>query len=210
MPLLLFELIPAVAALLQAFVYGVLLMWNCSALSLVIVYVFIQQRMIQYDSLTGAWTRASFDHFIEQKAAHSSKPDAFGMIFIDLDNFKQINDRCGHLEGDVALKEVVRLIRSALRKDDVIARFGGDEFCILISETTENGLRDITARIAQRFIRYNSTSEKPYRLLYSIGYEVYDPRRYTIGQFLEHVDNLMYANKMAKKHILADSTSTAG
>ena len=92
--------------------------------------------MASYDSLTGVSNRNSFFLLAQQilhEASRYKRP--FTLAFFDLDNFKQVNDRKGHLEGDKALKLVADVIRSNLRQADIVARFGGDEFVVLLPET---------------------------------------------------------------------------
>ena len=197
-PLLLFGLLPAAGAAVQAAYYGILLMWSSSAFSLVVVFIYIQQRMMQRDVLTGGWTKSSFEHYIEQILARCGTQN-FGLIFIDLDNFKKINDQYGHLEGDCALKTAVNLIRVSLRQTDIVARFGGDEFVVLLHNIDRKGLEKTALRIGDSFQQYNESSQKQYRLEYSYGCDVYDPLKYSVWEFLNYVDHLMYESKTGKK-----------
>lgn len=194
-PLLLFGMFPALAGLIEALFYGALLFWSSAALSFSIVFIFIQQRMMQFDTLTGAWTKGTFEHYINTRLGH----DKFGIVFIDLDGFKRINDICGHMEGDLALKQTVKLIRESLRKSDIIARFGGDEFVLLIETVSNDEIKKIMARIQEGFTQYNKSVHKPYALKYSFGYDIFDPSRHTIERFINHVDSLMYMNKERKR-----------
>ncbi len=73
--------------------------------------------------------------------------DSHGLIAFDLDRFKQINDEFGHLAGDDVLKAVVRAARSAIRTDEEVYRFGGEEFLILVRAHDEHGLRTVTERL---------------------------------------------------------------
>lgn len=197
-PLILFGLFPAVGAVIQAMFYGVLLMWSSTAGSFVMVYIFIQQRMMQLDPLTGAWTKGSFENHVEEIACKSNKENLFGIIFIDLDKFKHINDTYGHLEGDSALKTSVRLIKSSIRQTDIVARFGGDEFVVIIHHTSEDEIRRVVARIFSNISKYNLSGEKIYRLEYSVGYGIYHQNG-DVWQFINYVDHKMYQNKNKKQ-----------
>lgn len=185
---------------MQILFYGTLMMWSSAAFSLMVIYIFLQQRMMQYDTLTGAWTKASFEHYIDHLINKEKKQDAFGIIFLDLDEFKSINDSFGHLEGDAALKTSVRLIRSCLGRNDIIARFGGDEFVILAQKCGGNSMVDRINLMKYNFKKYNETSEKEYKLKFSCGYEIFDAKKYNIWQFLNYVDNLMYQDKESKQY----------
>ena len=198
LPLLIFGILPLVGGLLQTLFYGILLMWSCSAFSLVIVYSFLQQRMIHIDSLTGAWTRGSFEYYISQRVKQDSK-DRFGMVFIDLDGLKQINDEFGHSEGDYAIKKAVELVKSVLRKSDIIARLGGDEFIIVMDCELKEVLNKTIERISSCFIQYNELSDKKYKLEFSYGADIFNSESHSIEQCLHYIDDLMYENKKNKK-----------
>ena len=199
LPLIVFGIIPLIGALLQSLFYGILLMWSSCAFSLVVVYIFLQQRMIHMDSLTGVWARASFDYYLSQRIRQKAE-EAFGIIFFDLDGLKQINDGFGHMEGDAALKTTVRLVKSALKKTDIMARYGGDEFIILLENVTKKELDEITGRIAECFDRYNQDIANRYSLTCSCGSDIYDAKYQEIEDFLRNVDSLMYQHKKEKEY----------
>ena len=112
--LTLFSLLPMVGGLVQGLLYGVLLMWPCSAFALTIMYLYLQERMIQSDSLTGAWAKHSFEYYLEQRLK-SGDQARFGLAYIDMDNLKHINDSYGHQEGDAAIRSAVAVIKGVLR-----------------------------------------------------------------------------------------------
>jgi len=197
-PLILFGVLPSIGGLLQVIFYGALLMWSSAAFSLVVVFILIQEKRMQLDPLTGAVTKVSFDRYIGYRVYKEKEVKPFGVIFIDLDDFKKINDIYGHMEGDYALKQFVYLIKSALSEKDVIARFGGDEFVVLAEKTTHAKLEELVQKIDMIFEQYNNSSGKPYRLEYSCGYDLFDAKKYRIRQFLDYVDTLMYSNKKNK------------
>jgi diguanylate cyclase (GGDEF)-like protein len=198
LPLMTVGILPLIGGVLQSLFYGVLLMWSSAGFSLVIVYVFLQQRMVQIDDLTGAWTRGTFEYCIAQKTKRRSD-SSFGLILLDIDGLKAINDRLGHFEGDYVLKTVVRLIKSVLRKTDVIARTGGDEFLIIVDCDTIEDLQSTISRIRSTLRQYNDTANKDYLLDCSIGAEMYHSGFHDIEQLMRHVDMLMYENKRIKK-----------
>jgi diguanylate cyclase (GGDEF)-like protein len=198
LPLFIFGILPLVGGLAQSILYGTLLLWSCTAFSLVIVYIFLQQRMIHRDKLTGTWTRGSFDYYIEKRISRKNY-DRFGVIFIDIDGLKQINDEYGHSEGDYALKKTVELIKKALRKTDIVARLGGDEFIIILDNESKEKLQIINEKIMSCFAEYNKISSKKYNLQYSCGIDIFDSSNTSIEQFMHHIDSLMYSQKREKK-----------
>ena len=198
--LLLFAITPAIGGMIQVLIEGTLMIWASSALSLILVYIYLQQRMMQFDTLTGAWTRGSFDRYIESRIENAKEHDTLSLIFIDLDDLKYINDTYGHLEGDLALQTAVKLLKNCICRNDIIARFGGDEFVIVANRCTDkdssmNSVEDRIALMKQNFERYNETSQKEYVLSFSCGYEEFDDDKYNIWQFIDHIDHLMYQDK---------------
>lgn len=199
-PLLLFTLPCAVAGFVQSMFYGLLLMWSSTAFTLTCMYVYLQQRMNQIDPLTGAWTRGTLDRYLDRRITKSNKTGGFAAIMIDLDNFKNINDTHGHAEGDAALKNVVRILRSALRKEDVVARYGGDEFVIILEMKENKDVEKIVKRVNDSFNAWNAVPGRKYKLEYSSGYSVYSQDSgLKMDEFLFRVDSLMYTSKYQRK-----------
>jgi diguanylate cyclase (GGDEF)-like protein len=108
------------------------------------------QRLAVTDDLTGLYNRRHFDKQLSaefQRARRYSRP--LGLLIIDIDLFKRVNDRFGHLEGDRVLAEFASMLRQSVRETDFIARFGGDEFTIILPETDLNGTVEAANRIRQ-------------------------------------------------------------
>jgi len=110
----------------------------------------ILRRMASQDPLTGLANRSYFDqalqHELEAVAQHGGSS---ALLFIDLDRFKQINDSYGHAAGDRLLMQVAELLRGRMRECDLIARFGGDEFTVLVRGVTRHGATEIAASLIQ-------------------------------------------------------------
>jgi diguanylate cyclase (GGDEF)-like protein len=120
------------------------------------------------------------------------------LLFIDLDDFKQVNDAHGHLEGDRALREFAGLLWEAFRQSDVVARMGGDEFCVLASGASPQACRAPLARFRARVAERNARGDEPYALNYSEGWVEYDPALHrSIDDLVRDADHRMYAHKQA-------------
>jgi diguanylate cyclase (GGDEF)-like protein len=158
-PLCIFGIFPIIGGLVQTLYYGPLLMLSGTAFSLVIVYIFLQQRMVHLDPLTGAWNRQSFDYYISQRLRQKDRK-AFALIYLDIDWLKRINDQYGHAEGDFAIKTAIAIIKGIIRKSDIVARVGGDEFIIVLDAATKDTLEKTIRRISAAFAEYNAASEK--------------------------------------------------
>jgi diguanylate cyclase (GGDEF)-like protein len=201
--LILFFIVPCTGGVLQALNFGLYLIWSCSAFSMAMVYIFLQQKMMQIDSLTGAWTKATFENYIVRKAEHQAEGHSLGLIFLDMNHFKKINDSCGHMEGDLALYTTVSLIKKSLPENGIVAIFGGDEFVILVENTTEENLHLLETAVEKQFDIYNSTSGKPYTLTFSSSSGVFITGGTSIWECLNCLDYLMYQNKGNRRSIVS-------
>jgi len=198
--LLVFNGFSVCGGLVQTLIYGPLLLWSCSAFSLVIAFIFMQDRMVHLDSLTGAWDRGSFDYYFSNQLQYNTRK--FGFLYIDIDKLKDINDNYGHLEGDYAIRTSINIIRSELSKQDIIVRMGGDEFLIISECNTREDLQTMIDKIESAYESYNFRSTKHYLLECSFGADIFDPTVNKLEQFINHVDALMYQNKQEKRAIM--------
>ena len=120
---------------------------------------------------------------------------AFAAVLLDLDGLKQINDRFGHLVGNRALCRVGECLRAVCRVTDTAARFGGDEFALILPETSETGARQLSQRIAARL----AADDEPPRLSVSIGVAVYPRDGATAERLLSAADRELYQAKAAAR-----------
>ena len=103
-------------------------------------------RKAEYDALTGILNRRAFDQLC---ASSAEKQMSIALLLIDMDNFKHINDTYGHAGGDTALKELARILKKTFRKDDYIARIGGDEFAAILPDYKPDSLSRIIEKISE-------------------------------------------------------------
>lgn len=102
------------------------------------------------DWLTGIYNRAKFDEDLEQWMACSKRHcTPLSIVFFDIDDFKNINDVFGHLAGDKVIVEIVEIVRNTIRKSDVFARWGGDEFMLLLPNTDQQQALDLAERLRE-------------------------------------------------------------
>ncbi|MEL6400466.1 MAG: diguanylate cyclase [Cyanobacteria bacterium J06626_4] len=157
----------------------------------------IMQHQAEHDALTGLPNRVQFDQALNQQLQSAQlSASRFALLFVDLDNFKSVNDTLGHQVGDRLLKYVVQRLQACCRQNDLIARWGGDEF-VLISPNLmqeENG-----AALAQRIL---DTLTPPFKLethqmqiSVSIGVAIYPQDGLTGDQLLFHADTALYQAK---------------
>ncbi|MBA4685569.1 MAG: GGDEF domain-containing protein [Candidatus Galacturonibacter soehngenii] len=200
--LMFFCFLPIISGLVQALFYGALYMWSSTAFGLVVMFSFLQQRMVHLDYLTGVWSRGSFEFYIKKRLSDYNG-DKLGIIYCDIDKLKEINDDYGHFEGDLAIKAATIIFKNSIRKTDIIVRMGGDEFIIVLEGVTVDILESTLDRINKAFENYNKISNKNYELSCSFGSDILNSNFDTIEQFIHHVDILMYENKKSKKGSLS-------
>jgi diguanylate cyclase (GGDEF)-like protein len=201
-PLLFFAFPPFFSIILQIAYYGMSLMLNSVVLSILILFLYIQNRSLNIDYLTGVFNRKKLDEYLKGKVGARTGNKTFSAILIDLDNFKAINDSFGHDIGDEALEVSVNLLRSCLRADDIIARYGGDEFYAVLNISDRNVLETTVERIRRRFVEYDKSSTKPYKISISMGYDLYSGSGcMRLDEFQKHLDKLMYENKRINKEL---------
>jgi len=122
------------------------------------------------------------------------------LAFIDLNNFKSINDQHGHAEGDRALVDFSQQLATAFRSSDVVARLGGDEFVVLFTGTSRQHAEKTMIKFSSVLEEANKKPEGKYRLSFSYGLVDYNHHAYpAIEDFLEQADLLMYENKVSRR-----------
>lgn len=158
------------------------------------------------DDLTGLNNRRGFLALAQQqiKVARRNRRELV-LLFVDMDDFKQINDTHGHKEGDVALQRAARVLRSTFRDSDIIARLGGDEFVVLAADTGSSA--SIIHRLRQELGDRNEHDGYPYTLSFSVGAARFDPEDPpTIEELLQTADAMLYEQKRHRRqtHAVAD------
>ncbi|MBE5826829.1 MAG: GGDEF domain-containing protein [Butyrivibrio sp.] len=180
----------------QAIFYGISLIWVSLAVGLTSMYMSLQNESSYLDRLTGLYNRAYFDYQLD--AAIKDPGGKTGAIMIDVDYFKQINDTYGHSAGDEALIDVARVIQLS-KPDKVVAiRFAGDEFILLVRNTSDRQMQSIIDSIRDEVNVFNETENRQYKLSLSLGYAIYEPGKDTVDDFLKRMDDNMYDEKNQK------------
>ncbi len=192
-------IIPVIGGIFQSLFYGLLTMWSSAGVAIILGYLFLQDRMIRLDTLTGAWNRESF-YYTYSRRIQLNPDKKFGAIYFDIDNLKEINDTHGHLEGDKAIKLVMEIIREVVPPSSIICRLGGDEFIILCDCESEEQIKSILADIKQNFLVDGEVVEKDYKLECSFGTAIYSSEFTSINAFISKLDMLMYEEKFSKKN----------
>ena len=168
------------------------------------------EQMAHYDSLTGLPNRLFFKDRIEHAiATHRRQRKRFALLYLDLDNFKNINDTLGHTIGDILLQQVASRLQSILRNSDTVSRQGGDEFLILIEYLDSD---DTLERVLKKII---TAMERPFAIdkhtihtSFSIGVARYPKDGQRFEELLQRADLAMYRakNDGRNRHCLFDHT----
>jgi diguanylate cyclase (GGDEF)-like protein/PAS domain S-box-containing protein len=151
------------------------------------------------DPLTGMLNRRNF---LARGRTEIDRVERYGrpcsMLMLDLDHFKQINDRFGHAAGDEALRRFAATCREILRKNDVLGRMGGEEFAVILPETAVGGGRMLAERLRKRVTEIEIESGRGrFGFTVSIGIAERTPGNGTVEHLLAHADRAMYEAKEA-------------
>jgi diguanylate cyclase (GGDEF)-like protein len=221
--ILFFLFFTGTASLFDIIYRTVSLVWPCFSAGLLYTYFFIIQNDSKIDALTGLGNRYSFNEFIN-KLDNSKRyefhnpfrprrrrlesypfkrrksPEAYAVVMIDMDHFKEINDTLGHLEGDNALRDMAQIIKNCIRQSDFAARYGGDEF--VLATRAEHNVAALLNRMQAAIDELNAKNERPYKLQISYGFDVYSAASgMSINDFLKHIDSLMYKHKNERRRL---------
>jgi diguanylate cyclase (GGDEF)-like protein len=161
------------------------------------------EKLARTDPLTGLPNRRAFLERLSGELAHAKRSgDPVGIAYIDIDNFKRINDEKGHVEGDEFLKQVAQAIRETIRGSDVAARLGGDEFAVLFTDAKRSAVEPLAHRL---LARARALGDRYPRLDVgaSVGMAWFDSAPEDPELLLERADGAMYEAKSAGKHRFA-------
>jgi diguanylate cyclase (GGDEF)-like protein/PAS domain S-box-containing protein len=161
--------------------------------------------MARHDQLTGLANRVAFNEAAEKAITQVMRPNRgkrfFGLMFIDLDHFKEINDTLGHALGDLLLIQVASRLRAGVRNDDVVCRLGGDEFALLLNDLASSS---DAARVAEKILEIMS---EPFdlkgckvRMSPSIGISYYPGNGNSLEELLKAADAAMYQAKKSGRN----------
>lgn len=163
--------------------------------------------MVREDQLTGSLNRRGLDELFERESARSDRRGTqLCVALLDLDDFKKLNDTYGHIAGDNALKHLVKTVKETLRSMDVIARFGGEEFLIVLPETTIEAAAATMTRLQRELTRHFFLHENEKLLItFSAGVALRLPNEDQTS-LVRRADHAMYQAKKAGKNRVVIAT----
>lgn len=216
---MLFGLLSAVASVSIAFTTDVLLapkteVWLLAINAFVRICVFVLaiiyaikikklteslENISLQDALTGIGNKRALAFRGADEIERMNRVGApLSVMFIDLDNFKEVNDFYGHASGDTVIKEVGRVLKETLRASDFPARIGGDEFAVLLYATDGSGAQSVAKDIIEELKRF--FAQKKYNVTLSIGIATFINPPNSFEEALKTADNLMYSVKNTSKN----------
>ncbi|NLT56585.1 MAG: GGDEF domain-containing protein [Actinomycetales bacterium] len=163
------------------------------------------RRAALYDDLTGLANRTLFMEQLQRTVLRAERhPDyRFAVLFLDLDGFKKINDTLGHTAGDEVLVEVARRITESVRRNDLVGRFGGDEFLVLLDGlVTPESTDEVAARFREAMLHPITAGGHAIRVRVSVGVWTSADGLCSAEEVLRHADNAMYRAKSARDESL--------
>jgi diguanylate cyclase (GGDEF)-like protein len=184
--------------------------WNAAlSLALYLFFVFLvaevkelylrERENSRLDYLTGVINRRGFYEALARERDRASRlglPTT--LAYVDLDDFKQVNDRFDHLTGDRVLVSVGQTLRSSIRNTDLAGRLGGDEFCVLLPHTDQEGARIVLEKVRNALLEVMRASECP--VTFSMGVVTFPQADKSAEEMLRAADDTMYSAKEQGKN----------
>ncbi len=157
----------------------------------------IIEKLAYYDSLTGLANRSLLNNRMHKVIQNSNRENlSFAVMFLDLDHFKLINDTLGHNVGDQLLIYISNILKSTLRESDTVARFGGDEFIIMIQDLeSKNTIENVALKILKAFDNKHDIGSHQLYITSSIGISIYPQDGLNTQKLISNADTAMYAAK---------------
>jgi len=195
--LVFYPIIPIMATILMFFIYGYSIILPAVTIGTLLIFIGIQNDLLVFDYLTGTYNRLDFENYLRRKIADFNP--RFGAIMLDIDHYKQINDTYGHLVGDKALVDFASILRDSVRFHDFVARYGGDEFFLVIDTHDVAVMEKVIKRLQTNIDKFNDKNFYPFKLGFSYGYAIYsNSQKPSMEDFVNHLDILMYEDKQKK------------
>ena len=152
-----------------------------------------------HDTLTDLENRRQFETVLGRHIESARvQGTSHAVLYIDLDQFKVVNDTCGHAAGDSLLRQLAHVLLAKMRRGDSLARLGGDEFVALAAIEEDEGAESLTERLQEQFDLSNGLRARPYNLSVSVGVANFENDHYSIEDLMAQADRAMYEVKRQK------------
>ena len=185
-----------VGTIVQGMHYGISVGWFGVSLAFLLIQMQVQGRNAFVDDLSGLYNRRYYNYFLD-RIAGSRKNRTISGVMLDINDFKSINDRFGHLAGDEAIRNLGRILSEVLTEHSTTFRLAGDEFIILSPGFREAQTQQLIESFQQAVEAFNRSAALPYALSVSTGYAIFETSGFDSDRFLHQMDMRMYEAKAA-------------
>jgi len=196
--LLKFIIIPLIGGVVQVFCNNVTYVWNFTVIALLMLYINNQNMEITTDTLTKLYNRRQAFFYFDRLMRDWLKDKidaAVAVVVLDINNFKAINDRYGHIMGDKALIAVSRNLETGFAWDDFVCRFGGDEFLVITKHGKEKEVHTAINRVNNQLHKLYHKEHMPFILSVSAGFAVLSKQTDTLDNLFQKADVMMFEQK---------------
>ncbi len=198
-----FPLTPLICGVIQASLLTVPIMCYGATAAVLMLYITSTENRISTDSLTGINNRQEMERYLTRKMRSQTQGMDLYLLILDVDRFKSINDKYGHIEGDRALVTMAEALKEScndIRNRAFLSRFGGDEFIVIVEVESEEQVQNIADSIRSNVVRMNEESGAAFRLEASVGYARFDyGAPVTIPGLIAQADEKLYEMKKANR-----------
>jgi diguanylate cyclase (GGDEF)-like protein len=160
------------------------------------------------DGLTRLYNHRHFYNRLDEEFSRAIRYNTpLSLIFFDIDDFKMVNDTCGHTQGDEVLRQIGRIIKNVVRESDIAARYGGDEFAVLLPNTTAEGALDMANRLQSIIREHAFEDQKVEKVSTSSGVATFSMGNVqSFDQLVQLADGAMYISKVQGKNRVSRAT----
>lgn len=161
-------------------------------------------KLILTDELTGLYNRKAAFEFLGKMLKNAARNrESLTVCFIDVDNLKEINDRYGYMQGDIMLVTVSKFLTCYVRESDYICRIGGDEFLLILPNTTSDQAEHMIRRVRDSMESYNSSGSEIYKIDFSYGFAEYSElNQVSVDILVERAEDSMYQDRVQKRRAM--------
>jgi diguanylate cyclase (GGDEF)-like protein len=157
------------------------------------------RELAYHDQLTGVYNRNAYAKAVAAEGFH---PEGYGVVMLDLNCLKECNDVHGHDKGDIYICDSAGLIEETFGRKGNVYRMGGDEFCVLLEQATQEECASYKKQLQKLCEQYNRENDQPFTMQIACGFQIYDKDRdFDISDTLRRADHRMYAHKLHLKQM---------
>jgi diguanylate cyclase (GGDEF)-like protein len=170
-------------------------------------------RQATTDRMTGLYSHYFFEKTLEEEMERARRyKSTFSLVMFDIDHFKKFNDTYGHVQGDVIIKEIARLLTQSVRQVDFPARYGGEEFAVILPSVDAKGALVVAERLRKRVEKHDFPGDHgPLYVTISVGVAEFDPEAtYAASEIVREADKALYQSKERGRNRVTTAPAPAG